>query len=78
MAFDPCHFDKGWEAATAAALGQLADAIVVRDLSSAVSALTVLRSENLGQADVLVYEPGQNTAPATPIGLTSLLNHVRS
>ena len=37
-----------------------------------------MRSENLGQADVLVYEPGQNSTPSTPIGLTSLLNHVRS
>ena len=72
------EIDKGWEAATAAALGQLADAIVVRDLSSAVSALTVLRSENLGQADVLVYEPGQSAGSSTPGGLTSLLSHVRS
>ncbi len=70
--------DSGWEAATAAALGTLADAIVVRDLSSAVSALTTLRSENLGQADVLVYEPGSHNAPAIPAGLTPLSNYVRS
>jgi chromosome segregation protein len=70
--------DSGWEAATAAALGTLADAIVVRDLSSAVSALTTLRSENLGQADVLVYEAGSHTAPAIPSGLTPLANYVRS
>jgi len=70
--------DSGWEAATAAALGTLADAIVVRDLSSAVSALTTLRSENLGQADVLVYEAGSHTAPAIPAGLTPLTNYVRS
>ena len=37
-----------------------------------------MRSENLGQADVLVYEPGQNTTSSTPAGLTSLLSHVRS
>jgi chromosome segregation protein len=42
-----------------------------------VSALTTLRSENLGQADVLVYEPGQSS-PQAPAGLTSLLSHVRS
>jgi chromosome segregation protein len=48
------QIDSGWEAATAAALGSLADAVVVKDLASAVSALTTLRSENLGQADVLV------------------------
>jgi len=69
--------EKGWESAIAAALGPLADAIVVRDLSSAVSALTILRDENLGQADVLVYEPGVDV-PATPAGVTSLLNYVRS
>lgn len=70
--------DSGWEAATAAALGTLADAIVVRDLSSAVSALTTLRSENLGQADVLVYEPGSHNTPPIPAGLTPLANYVRS
>ena len=72
------QIDSGWEAATAAALGSLADAVVVQDLSSAVSALTTLRSENLGQADVLVYEPGQRAGGQTPAGQTSLLSHVRS
>ena len=72
------QIDSGWEAATAAALGSLADAIVVRDLSSAVSALTTLRSENLGQADVLVYEPGASSMSQAPAGLTSILAHVRS
>jgi chromosome segregation protein len=72
------QIDAGWEAATAAALGSLADAVVVKDLSSAVSALTTLRSENLGQADVLVYEPGQRSGGETPAGQTSLLSHVRS
>jgi len=70
--------DSGWEAATAAALGSMADAIVVRDLTSAVSALTTLRSENLGQADVLVYEPGSTSATSIPAGLTPLNAHVRS
>jgi chromosome segregation protein len=70
--------DTGWEAATAAALGTFADAIVVRDLNSAVSALTTLRSENLGQADLLVYEPGTHSAPVIPAGLTPLSNYVRS
>ncbi|MEY4152227.1 MAG: hypothetical protein RL470_286, partial [Actinomycetota bacterium] len=72
------QIDSGWEAATAAALGSLADAVVVKDLTSAVSALTTLRSENLGQADVLVYEPGQRADGQTPSGLSSLLDHVRS
>ena len=42
------EIDNGWESAAAAALGTLADAVVVQDLSSAVTALTTLRSENLG------------------------------
>ena len=72
------EIDSGWEAATAAALGSLADAIVVKDLSSAVGALTILRSQNLGQADVLVYQEGAIKSQELPTGLTSLLTHVRS
>jgi chromosome segregation protein len=72
------EIDNGWESAAAAALGNLADAVVVRDLSSAVTALTTLRSENLGQADVLVYEPGQAANSSIPAGLTPLTAHIRS
>ncbi len=72
------QIDSGWEAATAAALGTLSDAIVVRDLNSAISALTTMRSENLGQADVLVYQPGSHNATGVPAGLTALTSHVRS
>ena len=70
--------DAGWEAATAAALGSLADAVVVRDLASAVTALTTLRNENLGQADVLVYEASAHLSTDVPSHLNSLLAHVRS
>ena len=72
------EIDSGWESAAAAALGTLADAVVVQDLSSAVTALTTLRSENLGQADVLVFEPGQNGNGNIPSGLTPLSSHIRS
>jgi chromosome segregation protein len=72
------QIDSGWESATAAALGTLADALVVRDLSSAVTALTTLRSENLGQADVLVHTGGSGNSSSIPGHLTSLLSHVRS
>jgi chromosome segregation protein len=72
------QIDNGWESATAAALGTLADALVVRDLSAAVTALTTLRSENLGQAEVLVHTPGVQQPPAIPGHLTPLLSHVRS
>jgi chromosome segregation protein len=72
------EIDNGWEAAAAAALGTLADAVVVKDLSSAVTALTTLRNENLGQADVLVYEPGQSSNSTIPAGLSPLSVHIRS
>jgi len=71
------EIDNGWEAAAAAALGTLADAVVVKDLSSAVTALTTLRNENLGQADVLVYEPGQSSNSTIPAGLSPLSAHIR-
>ena len=72
------EIDNGWEAAAAAALGTLADAVVVKDLSSAVTALTTLRNENLGQADVLVYESGQSSNSTIPAGLSPLSAHIRS
>ena len=72
------EIDNGWESAAAAALGTLADAVVVQDLSSAVTALTTLRNENLGQADVLVFEPGQTGNGNIPAGLTPLSAHIRS
>ena len=73
------EIDSGWESAAAAALGQLADAVVVQDLSAAVTALRTLRNENLGQADVLVYQPGH--APSNisiPSSLTPVSAHIRS
>ena len=72
------HIDAGWESATAAALGVLADAVVVHDLASAVTALTTLRSENLGQADVLVFKRESHAPSPIPYGLTPLVTHVRS
>jgi chromosome segregation protein len=50
----------------------------VRDLNSAVSALTTLRSENLGQADVLVHDGNSATTLAVPQGLTPLLQHIHA
>ena len=70
--------EKGYESAVAAALGSLADAIVVQDLSSAVSALTTMRSENLGQADVLVFDGNSRSSDSMPSGLTPLTNYVQS
>ena len=65
--------------AAAAALGSLADAVVVRDLSTAVMALTTLRSENLGQADFLVLQSGDNrNIGSIPSDLIPLISHMRS
>ena len=72
------EIDSGWESAAAAALGTLADAIVVQDLSSAVTALTTMRDHNLGQADVLVYESGSATHTNIPSGLNPISSHIRS
>jgi len=72
------RIDSGWEAATASALGSLADAIVVRDLNSAVTALRTLRSENLGQADVLILDRENAATVSLPQGLTPLLQYLHS
>ena len=53
--------ETGWEAAVAAALGPLADAIVVEDLRSALSALTMLKTESAGQSELLIVD--QTTSP---------------
>ena len=68
--------DSGFEAATAAALGSLADSLVVQDLNAAVTAISALRNENLGQAEILVSNNAQSNQAALPAGLTPLLNHV--
>ena len=72
------EIDSGWESAVAAALGALADAIVVADLASAVTVLTTLRSEELGKADVLVYTEDVQIHSQIPTGLTPLVSYVRS
>lgn len=71
------EIDRGWESAVAAALGDLADAIVVTDVDSAVTALQILRDNNLGKADVLIHQSSVEST-GTPSGLNSILAHVRS
>ena len=71
--------DSGWEGATAAALGTLADAVVVLDLGSAITALSTLRNENLGQADFLVLHSDKpHRDDLIPNDLTALISHVHS
>jgi len=70
---------RGWEAAVAAALGPLSDSIVVSDISSAVSALTMLKRESAGQSELLVVDGGFSGATSsTPAGFTSLASLVTS
>lgn len=72
------QIDAGWENAVAAALGQLADAIVVQDISAAITALSTLRSEDLGQADVLVHHNQGGNTTALSGGLVSIAAHIHS
>ena len=51
----------GWETAVAAALGRSAEAVAVRDLAAAARGLTLLRTEDLGQAALLIGD-----APRVP------------
>ena len=71
------EIEKGWESAVSAALGNLADAIVVSDVDSAITALRVLRDQKLGRADVLIHTQSTQ-AFAVPAGLTSIRTYVRS
>jgi chromosome segregation protein len=63
----------GWEAAVAAALGPLADAIVVEDLSSAVLAVGMLKAQSGGRSELLVIDEDQTVeANSIPDDLTPL------
>ena len=71
----------GWEVAVAAALGPLADSVVVSDISSAVSALTMLKRESGGQSELLVVDGDSGFTPSNrsvPNGFTSLASLVSS
>lgn len=69
----------GWEAAVAAALGPLADSIVVEDLSSAVGALGMLKAESGGRSELLVVDGEESSElHAIPSGLTSISEVVTS
>ena len=64
--------EPGFEAAVSAALGAAADAVAVRDHSSAVGALRRLRADDSGRATLLVAAastPTQAPWPALPDGV---------
>ena len=69
---------NGWEAAVAAALGPLAESLVVADLSSAVHALSMLKSTSAGQSELLVVDGDFESNAIIPSGFSSLASFVKS
>ncbi|ACZ30190.1 chromosome segregation protein SMC [Xylanimonas cellulosilytica DSM 15894] len=71
--------EPGYEDAVAAALGPLADALVVEDLDAAVAALRHLRAEDAGRAALVVgaalpaplVEPTSPTSVVEPVEITA-------
>ena len=51
---------------------------MVQDLNAAVNAISTLRNENLGQAEILVSNIAQDNQAKLPTDLTPLLNYVSS
>ena len=69
---------SGWEAAVAAALGPLAESIVVSDLSAAIHAVAMLKSQSAGQSELLVVDGEFNDGAAIPSGFNSLASLIKS
>ncbi len=59
--------EVGYEAAIAAALGPLADAVAVADLDAAVDALRLLRDDDAGRAALVVGAPGPVEPALEPV-----------
>jgi chromosome segregation protein len=71
--------EPGWESAVSAALGSMANALVVQDASQAISALTFLKSESAGNADILFVTDADVIQDSdSNSGFTSLANKVSS
>ena len=71
--------EPGWERAVSAALGSLANALVVHDATNAISALTFLKSESAGTAELLFIDGVDSQESAAPIsGASALLSKVSS
>ena len=68
----------GWEAAVAAALGPLAESIVVSDLAAAVHAVSMLKSESAGQSELLVVDGEFSSRANVPAGFSALSSMIKS
>ena len=72
------EIDNGWESAVATALGGLSDAVVVADLRSAAEAVTFLKSERAGSAEVLFLADRSESSNEFPSEVVPLANKVRA
>ncbi|TML26028.1 MAG: chromosome segregation protein SMC, partial [Actinobacteria bacterium] len=72
--------DPGYEAALAAALGALADAVAVSTVDDVTAAVRLLKAQDAGRATLFVASPGDSVAtrPALPDGARWALDVVRS
>lgn len=70
--------EPGWESAVTTALGSAANALVVSDSASAISAITFLKSESAGSADILIISDGPAHNLEIPSGLVPLASKVTS
>jgi chromosome segregation protein len=71
--------DPGYEAALAAALGALADAVAVSTVDDVTAAVRLLKEQDAGRATLFVASPGTRTAerPPLPDGARWALDVVR-
>ena len=72
------EIETGWESAVSTALGGLSDAVVVSDLRSAAQAMTFLRSESAGSAEMLFLSNHESNSISLPAGVEPLSNKVKS
>ncbi|HLY35256.1 MAG TPA: chromosome segregation protein SMC, partial [Candidatus Limnocylindria bacterium] len=72
--------DAGYEAALAAALGALADAVAVSTVDDVTAAVRLLKDQDAGRATLFVASPGSSVAtrPYLPDGARWALDVVRS
>ena len=70
--------DAGWESAVSAALGGMADALVVNDAASAISAISFLKSEGAGSAELLMISDSDADDSNYPGDLIPLVSKIDS
>ena len=71
--------EPGWEKAVSAALGSLANALVVHDATHAISALTFLKTESAGSAELLFIDGlDSHDGAQIHVASSSLLSKVSS